>query len=108
VWFLREQKHTSDGLLPRKPPKPQVEGNAICIVLFMVSDTKGDGVTMRSGPKSEGRGCKTDLSGTLPCFSGPPLIVDVWMSVRSMGPISDVAMVSSFIFNDLMIGFFSI
>jgi hypothetical protein len=26
VWFLREQKHTSDGLWPRNPPRPQVEG----------------------------------------------------------------------------------
>jgi hypothetical protein len=25
-WFLREQKHTSDGLWPRKPQRPQVEG----------------------------------------------------------------------------------
>jgi hypothetical protein len=26
VWFLREQKHTSDGLWHRKPPRPQAMG----------------------------------------------------------------------------------
>jgi hypothetical protein len=45
VWFLREQKHRSDGLWPRKHPRPQVDGvsrpkTITSVVLYLSSATK--------------------------------------------------------------------